>query len=253
MKFLIDFVEVKTVIEGAVIQGSTNLVSREATFSYVYNPDDSDFPSHLVMVGSIVLIQNDDNKNIFRGFVKTIRYNAESKLVEITAQDELSALVNQKIKGRFKGNLIAVIKKVLGGFNINLDLILKFVDELNIISFGELSIYDVIFRAIQKVYDGEFKIHVDGNSKLKILFPLIANCKGDFIIGKNIISSSFSANKDNNLSVIEAIGDDEVTSGSIIRVLDPDSGLFGYFTVEKDRHTYEKVHKMRLELKERKF
>jgi len=52
---------------------------------------------------------------------------------------------------------------------------------------------------------------------------------------------------------IEAIGNDSVVSGKIIKLTDEKLNKSGYFLVTKDTHIYSGVYTMNLELKERIF
>lgn len=250
MKFFIDGKEIKTVISGATISGSLNLVSRCASFSYIYSPIDKEFEIYKAKIGSLVLIKN-ESKNIFQGKITSINYQAESKVIQIQAKDLFSILLETKPIGRFKGNLLNVLKQVLDKNNI-IPVVNNFIkNEINIVNFGELTSFDVIKIAINKVYGDDFKLFLDGDLNLNILFPLISNSKADFIIGENIISSNFSSSKIGNTSIITAIGNNEIVSGSVIRVIEPNNGFFGYFVVQKDRHVYSLGHIMELEIKER--
>lgn len=65
MKFIINNVEIKTVLKNAVIRGSFSLISRVASFSYIYDAHDSYFKNYKAKIGNSVLIKNDDGKKIY--------------------------------------------------------------------------------------------------------------------------------------------------------------------------------------------
>ena len=104
-----------------------------------------------------------------------------------------------------------------------------------------------------KLFGDEFKIYLDGDSNIEVLIPSVSSSKGDFRIGENIISSNFNSSSSGNLSTIVSLGNDNIVSGSLIRVIEPKNGFFGYFIVEKDKHIYDFVHTMELQIKERTF
>lgn len=253
MKFFIDDNEIKTVKQGAVIFGSLNLVSRKALFSYIYNPYDSDFKIYKAKKDSSVLIKNDDGKNIFKGTVYKIEFETEGSEIKIQAEDLLSLLLKIKPKGRFTGSFMSVINKIIGRFSFLKAMQLVLNKEVNILNLGALSAYDIMFAAASKMYGSEFKIYMNGDGELKFLVPLLSEAKKEFVIGKNIISSSFSSEEEKNTGRIKAIGDDEIVSGSVIKIIEPLSGNFGHFIVEKDVHTYTNTHIMELDVKEKKF
>lgn len=253
MKFFIDDREIKTINTGAIIEGSLNLVSRCANFSYVFDDKNLEFENYKAKLGSKVLIKNDSNKNIFKGKITSINYQSESKIIQITAHDFLYELVNQKVIGRYKGDFLNIISKAISSNNF-IKSVKKFLDdEINIVSFGDLSSYDVIKLAATKLFGDEFKIYLDGDSNIEVLIPSVSSSKGDFRIGENIISSNFNSSSSGNLSTIVSLGNDNIVSGSLIRVIEPKNGFFGYFIVEKDKHIYDFVHTMELQIKERTF
>lgn len=254
MKFFIDDKEIKTVNKGATIKGCLSLVSRCANFSFIYNENDSNFEKYKAKINSDVTIENDEGKNIFKGFVSIINYNQNEKTVEIEALDYFSFLLNSKIAGRFSGGVLSALNKLLSGFNIYSSLIKNIKKELNVISFGSLSRYDILEILIKNMYEKEeFKLYLDGDNSINVLLPLRDNSKGDFKIGENIISAYFSQEGFENISRITAIGNDDVVSGTIIKIIDPKNNKSGYFTVKSDIHTYADFHIMDLELKERKL
>lgn len=247
MKFYIDDKEIKTINKNSLITGGINLVSRSASFSYLYM---NDFGLPYAQYKSSVLIKNDENETIFRGSVVKLNYSADKKTIEVEAKDPLYFLLETKIKGRYKGNLIQIMAEILGGFNISFALEGLFLDELNIISLGGLSAYDVIKIAVSKIFGDNFKIYLDSMLNLKILIPSILNSKAELIIGKNVISAEFAQSESDNVSKITALNNDDVISGSIVKVVEQNKGIEGYFLVESDVHNYSSINTMTLNLKE---
>ena len=252
MKFIIDDNEIKTVIKGATIKGSLSLVSRSANFSFIYNENDPDFKKYRAKINSTVTIKNDDNKNIFSGFITRINYLADTKIIEIEASDYFSILLNENVTGRFAGKLLTAINKLLSGLNIFSNIKTSIENKLNVVSLGNLTRYDILEIFMKNIYaKEEFKLYVDGNSSINILLPFRDNSKGDFIFGENIISAYFSQDNFYNLAKITAIGNENVVSGAVIRIIDKLNNKDGYFTVKNDTHIYGDTYTMELELKER--
>ncbi len=254
MKFIIDGTEIKTVTINALIEGSINSVSRHASFSYIYNPDDSEFKTYKAKIGSDVVIKNDSGKNIFKGEVTQISFQAGSNLIQIEAQDNLYKLLKTKLTGRFRGALDRIISKLISEFDISFMIISFLTTKINILNLGHLSIYDIIHIAVSKVFEKDgFKIYLDGDNKLKILTPYIDSVKREFYAKRDIIQASYSCDEKSNISNIKTSGDDAIVSGCVIRVIDNEIGALGDFIVESDRHTYSDIHLMELKLKERKI
>lgn len=252
MKFIIDDNEIKTVIKGATVRGCLSLVSRSASFSFIYNEADPDFEKYKAKIGSGVKIKNDDNKNVFSGFITKINYNQDKKLVEIEASDYFSILLNKNVTGRFTGSITAGLNDLLSGFNIFFDMKTSLTKKLNVISFGNLSYYDILEIFMKNIYETEeFKLYIKSDSSIGVLLPLKDNSKGDFILGKNVISAQFSQDGFENIAKITAIGNENVVSGTVIKIIDPKNNKIGYFTVKNDIHTYGNIYTMELDLKER--
>lgn len=250
MKFYIDGKEIKTVITNAEISGSLELVSRMALFSYIY---DSSFENYKAKTGSKILIKNDSNENIFQGNITSITQSKDKKSVLIQAQDFLYPLLNTKVAGRFKGLFLPVLKNIVKEFEI-INTVKEYLSkQVNILSLGKLSQYDIISVISRKIYGEEVKIYLDGNSKMKFLLPDISNSIATFTFGKNIISATFTSEDKKNISSVKVLENKDVVSGSVIKIIDEVNQNSGYFVVTKDKHVYGKIHTMNLELRERKI
>lgn len=245
MKFYIDNKEVKTINTGASIKGTFNSPSRTASFSYIYKKGIEETKAKYE---SSVLIENDDNKPLFRGLITKLVYYPSESLIEIEAKDLLSTLLETKIEGRYKGTLIEIISELFGNFDfLNMPGILN---ELNIVSLGGLSAFDIIQIAVSQIFGDDIKIYLDGNSKFKILIPSIMKPDAELITGRDIISAVFMKDENSNSAKITAFNNDNVISGSIIKI--KDKNIEGCFLVESDIHTYSYQNTMTLNLKERR-
>ncbi len=128
----------------------------------------------------------------------------------------------------------------------------KLIKKHTIANYGKYSAYDIIKLAILKVFEHEFKIYLDGNINLKILFPYTASAKKEFIIGKNILTASFYTAAENlKKANVKVIGDSDIVSGSVIKISNSNLEKSGYFIVENDVHTFSDIHTMDLSLIER--
>jgi len=250
MKFYIDDKEIKTVITNAETSGSLELVSRMALFSYIY---DSSFENYKAKTGSNVLIKDDNNENVFQGNITSITQSKDKKNVLIQAQDFLYPLLNTKITGRFKGLFLPVLKDIVKEFEVINTIKEYLTKQVNVLSLGQLSKYDIISVISRKIYGEEVKIYLDGNSKMKFLLPDVSGSTATFTFGKNIISASFTSENKKNISSIKTLENKDVVSGSVIKIVDEVNQNSGYFIVTKDKHAYGKINTMELELKERKI
>ena len=256
MKFYIDGAEIKTVTEGAEITGGFDLPSRTALFSYVYNNESYMKFEYKVKVGSHVVIKNDNDNKIFTGKVTEITYFKDKNLIKIQAQDMFYELVKRKIKGRYKGTFISILKDFMNKYKITSSIITKITTvlqkEINILSLGKLSVYDIVLVAARKIFGKEIKLYLDGESRIHVLIPRFLDPAANFSIGKNIIDVDFSANEKNNFSSLTVNGDENVVSGSVVSIED-ENGNKGIFIVQKDRHIYGNIYKTVLTVKERKL
>ncbi len=251
MKIFINDTEIKTILKGVSIQGSLSSASRIAKFEFVYSPL-SDIPEYRVKIGSNVLI-SDNNMNVFKGEVIEIVYIEEQNIIKIQAQDYVSLLLKTYVKGRYQGSLFEIISKVLGGFNFNLGVDLnKIKQSINIVSFGNLTAFDVITSALYALYKDDFKLYTDGYSNLKVLFPLVSKSSFELDCRKNVVSSMFKADVKGGFSKI-TIRDvnSYIVAGDVIKLVDFDKKISGEFVVEDDCHIFSDTHLVTLTLKER--
>lgn len=251
MKFLINDVEIKTVLKGAKISGCLGLLSRSAAFSFPCTEEIPETMAYTAKVGYGVVIKNDDNKNIFKGKITKIEYSLDKNIVNVEARDLLEEFLYKKIKGRFKGKPLQIFDILKCKFSVINNIANFFKKEINIVNLGKMSVYDIIKVILTELFGSNFKLYIDGYGKIKLLLPLIDKSVRTLILGEDIISASFSADKDNNSSKIKATGRDDVVSGSIIKIVDVMAGVENTFVVESDVHIYNDVHIMELVVKER--
>lgn len=251
MKFFIDDKEIKTVLDNAVCEGNINLASRCVRFSYIYSIDNPNFPQYKVKNGSIVNLKNDNNENIFQGYVTSISYKTYENVVSIQAYDYLYFLLNKKVKGRFRGTFISILKNFLDK-NYSIGEILKNLkNRINTISFGNLSAYDILQFALYYIFGEGYKIYIDGDSRLKIINSNSVSPSTILTIGNEIISSSFSLKYGENIGFIRAFDNKNVISGCVITIIDKTGNISGDFIVQSDKHIYRNTNIMELYIKER--
>lgn len=252
MKFFIDDIEIKTVLSGAFLEGSLNLVSRSASFSYVFSLDNPNFPKYNVKKGSNVKIKDDNNENIFQGFVYSIDYEPNGNVVSIKALDFLYLYLDKKVTGRFRGTFLSIIRGFLEK-NYSIHEILKNLKNIiNTVSFGNLSVYDILRFSVSLIYGKNCKIYMDGNLKIKVLNYLL-NSPIATINTNDILYSSYSLSFDGNKGMIKAFDNKNIVAGSVVKILDEKNNIESDFIVQSDRHMYEEINTMTLQLKERKI
>ncbi len=263
MNVEIDNKEILLLLSGVLIYGSFNTIARNASFSFLYDENNAEFQNIKAKTGSKVVIK-DNSKTVFKGRVTRVEYFPAEKRIQILAQDSLSLLLNRKLTGRFSGDILSVISQAIK--ELNLDGAVDFIKDAfsfeiktlilqsyntNILSFKTLSAYDIISAALYKYFKNNFKLYIDGNSKLKLFTPFLSTPKDELAFGSDIISSSFSCNEEENLCQIKAFGNLEIVSGKVITL--NNSQKNGQFVVIEDVHEYKAVHTMTLLLKERSF
>ncbi len=253
MKFFIDNVEIQTVIKGATISGSLNLVSRTAAFSYFYSTYDLLFKKYKAKIGSSVLIKNNSDKKIFIGKITEINYIKEKNIVQIQAQDMLYPLMHIKTKGRFQGEFLSSIKSIIKEFSFAKNITAFFSKQINILNLGGLSLYDILQIAIKKIYGDYVKIYIDGSLSVHILMPKSDAPKAELVAGKNIISCFFSTNDEENRAKIIICGNENIVSGMVVKIIDTEKNISGTFVVESDKHVFKNTYTTELNLIERKF
>jgi len=252
MKFFIGDTEIKTVVKGALIKGSVNLVSRSAAFSFVSSDEIGGRLQYRAKIGSKVTITN-NGKNIFKGNIVKIEYIKDKSIVNIEAEDILKEYLGKKIIGRIKGHFTTVISTL--GCKVNIlqsfkDILKK---EINIVNLEKLSVYDILKIIFKEFFKADFKIYVDGDGKINILLPFKDSSIADIVLQKDVIEASYKSEFLQNGARIKAIGNDDVISGRVIRLIDYNRGISSYFVVEKDSHSYGDIHTIELELAERRL
>jgi len=252
MRFFINDKEIKTVISGASLEGSIDLVSRTIHFAYVYSGDNQNFPKYKVKIGANVKLQNDKGENVFQGFINSIDYKTNENIVSIQAVDYMYLLLHRQVTGRFRGTFLSIINKFIGKHQSVQDFLKNLKNKINVISFGNLSAFDILRFCTSFVYGKHCKIYMDGNQKIKVFNYVTMKPVAKLKIGQEVISSSFSTNMLEDTSSIIAFDNKDVIAGCVIKIIDENGKNSGDFLVQSDRHVYTNTkNTMELQLKER--
>lgn len=206
---LIDNTEIKTVLDGVQWSGAKDIVTRQLSFSFLFNPLKKDIPFYKVSVGSRVEWKEND-KTLFLGYVEEMPYNTDEDTMTLTCQDLMTRLVRSTFIGRMKGTLNELANKICGTFGIKNGINVNNTHIHNIVSDGDLTYYDVLKVACDTMFD-RYNLYMDGDT-LKLATHEVQNT---FEIGYNIRSSSFKqsiadmVNRvliiDNNGKVLQAV------------------------------------------------
>jgi hypothetical protein len=193
--------------------GAKDIVTRQLSFSFLFNPLKKDIPFYKVSVGSRVEWKEND-KTLFLGYVEEMPYNTDEDTITLTCQDLMARLVRSTFIGRMQGTLIELANNICGTFGIKNGINSDNTHVHNIVSTGDLTYYDVLKTACDSVY-GNYTLYMDGDT-LKLATNEVVNT---FEIGYNIRSSSFQqsisdmVNRvliiDNNGAVLDAIENTE--------------------------------------------
>lgn len=210
---LIDGVEIKTVLDGVQWSGAKDIVTRQLSFSFLFNPLKKDIPFYKVSVGSRVEWKEND-KTLFLGYVEEMPYNTDEDTITLTCQDLMTRLVRSTFIGRMKGTLNEVANNICGTFGIKNGLNVNNTHVHNIVSTGDLTYYDVLKTACDTVFD-RYTLYMNGDT----LSLATDDVKDTFQIGYNIRSSSFKQSMadmvtrviiiDNEGKVLDAVEDTE--------------------------------------------
>ena len=208
---LIDDVEIKTVIDGMGWSGAKDIVTRQLSFSFLFNPLKKDIPFYKVSVGSRVEWK-EDNKTLFLGYVEEMPYNTDDDTITLTCQDLMTRLVRSTFIGRMKGTLNELANNICGTFGIKNGINSDSTHVHNIVSTGDLTYYDVLKTACDTVFD-RYTLYMNGDT----LSLATDDVKDTFQIGYNIRSSSFKQSMadmvtkviiiDNEGKVLDAVED----------------------------------------------
>ena len=206
---LIDDVEIKTVLDGVQWSGAKDIVTRQLSFSFLFNPLKKDIPFYKVSVGSRVEWK-EDNKTLFLGYVEEMPYNTDADTITLTCQDLMTRLVRSTFIGRMQGTLNELANNICGTFGIKNGINSDNTHIHNIVSDGDLTYYDVLKVACDIMFD-RYNLYMDGDT-LKLATHEVQNT---FEIGYNIRLSSFKqsiadmVNRvliiDNNGKVLQAV------------------------------------------------
>lgn len=208
---LIDGVEIKTVLDGVQWSGAKDIVTRQLSFSFLFNPLKKDIPFYKVSVGSRVEWKEND-KTLFLGYVEEMPYNTDEDTITLTCQDLMTRLVRSTFIGRMKGTLNELANNICGTFGIKNGLNVNNTHVHNIVSTGDLTYYDVLKTACDTVFD-RYTLYMNGDT----LSLATDDVKDTFQIGYNIRSSSFKQSMadmvtrviiiDNEGKVLDAVED----------------------------------------------
>lgn len=210
---LIDNTEIKTVLDGVQWSGAKDIVTRQLSFSFLFNPLKKDIPFYKVSVGSRVEWKEND-KTLFLGYVEEMPYNTDDDTITLTCQDLMTRLVRSTFIGRMKGTLNELANNICGTFGIKNGINSDSTHVHNIVSTGDLTYYDVLKTACDTVFD-RYTLYMNGDT----LSLAIDDVKDIFQIGYNIRSSSFKQSMadmvtkviiiDNEGKVLDAVEDKE--------------------------------------------
>lgn len=182
---LIDNVEIKTVLDGVQWDGARDIVTRQLSFTFLYNPLKKEIPEYKVSVGSRVE-WIEDNKTLFLGYVEEMPYNTDEDTISLTCRDLMARLVRSTFVGRMKGTLTELANNICGIFGIKNGIESDDTHIHNIVSTGDLTYYDVLKMACDSVFEN-YTLYMNGDTLSLAKDEVIDT----FQIGYNIRSSSF--------------------------------------------------------------
>ena len=208
---LIDGVEIKTIEDGLTWNGAKDTVTRNLSFSFLYNPMREDIPKYKVAINSRVEWK-EENKTLFLGFVESLDYSTDNDNISVNCVDFASRLIRSKCVGRFYGTLTELANKICASFNIKNGISDSTTQKHNIVSTGDKTYYEILQTACKTLYDS-FTLYMDSNT-LKLQLPTKEPI-ATFEIGKNIRASSFSQSMSEMVNKVIMIDNDGNVYGSV--------------------------------------
>lgn len=200
--------EILTVIEGLTWSGAKDAISRELSFSFLYNPQKPDIPKYQVKTGDRVEWA-EGGKTLFLGYVENIDYTTDDDTIHIRCKDLLNRL-KSKCAGRFQGTLNQLANNICGTFGIKNGINVSQTHIHNIISKGDKTYYDILNIACKTMYE-RFNLYMDADT-LKLAEH---NAVNTFTIGRNIRSSAFSQSIEQMVNKILIVDSEGNLKGSV--------------------------------------
>ena len=219
---LINGIKILTILDDSFTwEGAKDIATRSLSFSFLYNPQITDLPRYNCKVGDKVeWIEGD--KTLFFGYIIDTQYSTDNDNISVTCQDYASRLARSKFIGRMYGTLNQLSNNICGSFGIKNGINVNNPHVHNIVSDGNLTYYEVLKTACDTMFN-RYTLYMEANT-LKLANNDIT---AEFIIGKNIRSSSFSQSISDMVTKVLVIDNE----GNILNSVEDKANLqkFGLF------------------------
>ncbi len=227
---LINGVEILTILDDSITwEGAKDTVTRSLSFSFLYNPQVEDMPRYNCKIGDKVE-WIEDNKTLFLGYIDSMDYSTDDDTIPITCYDYACRMAKSKFVGRMRGTLNELANNICGSFGIKNGINVDNSHVHNIVSDGDLSYFEVLKTACDTIFE-RYTLYMDADT-LKLAEH---NVIDEFVIGKNIRSSSFSQSMSDMVTKVLVIDND----GNLLNSVEDKENLqkFGLF---QETYNYNK-------------
>ncbi len=181
--------DVTQLVKSIVWSGDYQQVARKLEVNIAASPTDAFLPSVSITSGSMIRFFDDDDNELFRGYIFSKEKTSSSSELQLTAYDGLYYLVKSKASYNFKKMTAeAVTRKVAGDFGIPVGDVAETGISLSFIVDAQ-TIYDIIMQAYTSA----------GSQNGKAYMPEMSEGSLD-IIEKGSLAADYLLSDDLNVS-----------------------------------------------------
>lgn len=236
MNIFADGTDISSLIESANWSGDENQMARKLSFSYLYTDRDPNIVKVDVANGSRVLMLS-EGQQLFDGIVVTEEKSESGITKSITAYD-YAWYLKSKAYGTFKGTPAGVTAAVCTQEGILTGQLYEEAKEVNIVSTGDKTIYQVITEA----YDGlDCHVYMDGQTLCveKYGTELAGTVTGE----DYVMDAVYKASVENMVNRVSILSGDSLAGE--VTGLGPEYGqIREYYTAESGKDAQEEAKKM---------
>lgn len=228
--------DISRLVETASWSGDENQMARKLSFSYLYTGHDPNIEKIEVTYGNRILML-EEGQLLFDGVVLTEEKTESGVTKSIIAYD-YAWYLKSKVHGTFKGTPAAVATAVCSQEGISTGKLYEAAKEVNIVSTGEKTIYQVVTEA----YDGlDCYVYMDGQMLCveKYGTELAGTVTGD----DYVTDATYKASIENMVNKVSILSGDNVVG--------EESGLgseYGqireYYKMESGKAPHEEARKL---------